>query len=324
MKKRPAIGDDISAACAHLKAGKLAAFPTETVYGLGAIAKNKKAVAKLYRTKRRPRAHPVIVHLPNANDIAQWAKNIPAAAKQLINAFMPGPLTLVLPKRKTVPPEVCGGGETVAVRVPAHPVAAALLRAVGEAIAAPSANRFGKLSATRAEDVAAEFDGSDIYILRGKSKNGIECAEGIESAVVGFYNGKPSLLRPGAISEARLIKTMGERFCPPPKNAKSPGRLPRHYAPQKPLTIIPEEQMEETAKNKSAAVLSPRRPKTVAPELWRKAETTPRQYARALYRNLRELDQTKAKTILAAAPPQTKNWQAITDRLTRAAQPPAK
>ena len=315
MKPAPVIGGDIDKASRQLKEGKLTAFPTETVYGIGALAKNNKAVAKIFRAKQRPRNHPLIVHLARAADIGEWAANVPAAAERLIKAFMPGALTLVLPKHPAAPSAVCGGGEYVGLRVPSHSAAAALLKKTGEAIAAPSANRFGRLTATTAEDVAAEFENVDVYILRGR------CTGGIESAIVGFYNGAPSLLRPGSIGEKQLSEVMGAKFAPPPQNARAPGMLPRHYAPQTPLVVTAEEKIATLARTyKNPAVLSARKPRNVKSEMWRRAQSSPQQYARNLYKLLHELDKTGADAIIAAAPPRAQEWNAVRDRLMRAAK----
>lgn len=313
-KIKPVIGDDITLAARRLRAGKLVAFPTETVYGIGALAADNKAVAKIYRAKNRPRSHPLIVHLPKAKDIQQWAADIPAAAARLIKAFMPGALTLVLPCGIDAPSIVCGGGDYVAVRIPAHPIARRLLKQTGAAIAAPSANRFGNLSATNAEDVAAEFANLDLYILRGK------CNIGIESSIVGFYGGRPSLLRPGGITKKQLRDVASIPFSAPPAFARAPGMLPRHYAPKTPLVVVAPSRLPFVIKSiNNPAVLSTRKPANIPPSMWRQASTDANQYARDLYKLLRELDNTKAKKIIATTPPPGTKWLAIRDRLTRAA-----
>lgn len=311
---KPLIGDDIAHAARRLRAGKLVAFPTETVYGLGALANDNNAVAKVYRIKNRPHSHPLIVHLPKPADAKKWAAHIPAAAEKLMKKFMPGALTLVLPRRDDVSAKVCGGGDYIALRAPAHPIAQKLLRLTGAAIAAPSANRFGRLSATCAEDVAAEFENFDIYILRGK------CNIGIESAIVGFYGGKPALLRPGGIDKKQLRDVAGLPFSSPPCFARAPGMLPRHYAPKTPLVIAKAAALASIIKTtKNPAVLSARKPKELPPAMWRRASGDAYQYGRDLYKLLRALDNAKAdKIFVAALPPGTK-WAACRDRLTRAA-----
>ena len=310
---KPVIGDNIALAARRLQNGKLVAFPTETVYGLGALANHPQAIAKIYRTKNRPRHHPLIVHLPNRADVAKWAITIPPAAKRLMRAFMPGALTLVLPRREDAPAAVCGGGDYIALRTPAHPVAKKLLQQTGAAIAAPSANRFGSLSATCAEDVAAEFAGCDIYILRGS------CNFGIESAIVGFYGGKPSLLRPGGIGKKQLRDVAGLPFVSPPSFARAPGMLPRHYAPKTPLIIIGASGIAAAVKTaKHPAVLSARKPAAVQKQRWRRAQADAEVYAQELYKLLRQLDNTKADKIFVAAVPSGAKWAAVRDRLSRA------
>ncbi len=314
MNHKPVIGDDIALAARRLRAGKLVAFPTETVYGLGALAQDNKAVAEIYRAKNRPHSHPLIVHLPKPADVRKWAADIPQAAAKLMQAFMPGALTLVLPRRAEVSSAICGGGDYVALRAPAHPLARKLLKQTGAAIAAPSANRFGRLSATCAEDVAAEFDNLDIYILRGK------CDFGIESAIVGFYGNKPSLLRPGGIGKKQLREVAGAPFCPPPPFARAPGMLPRHYAPKTPLVVVAAGCLHSAVKSTNhPAALSARKPANVDATLWRRASPDVCQYGRDLYKLLRELDNTKADKIFVAAPPPDAKWAAIRDRLNRAA-----
>ncbi len=315
---RPQIGVDVDFAARLLRGGKLAAFATETVYGLGALASDKKAVAAMYALKGRPSAHPSIIHLADFGEAEKWAR-IPPAAKKLAAAFMPGALTLLLPGLS---------GGAVALRVPAHPQARLLLQKTGGGIAAPSANRFGKISPTTAAHVRAEFPRADLYILDGG-----ECALGIESTIAGCLDGRLFLLRPGAVAAEDIAAAAEMPLSPPPAIA-APGRLPSHYAPRKPLALfsaealhamppvlrlkLPPPRGETEIAAAEAAVLSRRRPAKTAPELWRNAAACPREYARRLYGLLRELDETPAPAILAETPPETPEWAAIRDRLTRA------
>ncbi len=299
------IGGDVDAAARRLLAGKLAAFATETVYGLGARAEFPAAVAAMYALKGRPPNHPSILHLADFSEAGRWAE-IPAAAKKLAAALMPGALTLVLPAKSNF----FGGQKTVAVRAPNHPQAQKLLQKTG-GLFAPSANRFGKLSPTTAAHVRAEFPAADLYILDGGA-----CALGIESAIAGCLDGRLFLLRPGAVSAAEIEAAAGIRLSPPP-NLAAPGRLKIHYAPRKPLKII------AAAVPEHMAVLSRRRPKTTPPAWWRRAAESPQTYARRFYALLRELDETDAAAIGVELPPDLPEWAALRDRIFRAAGLPA-
>lgn len=297
------IGVDVEWAARRLLAGKLAAFATETVYGLGALAENADAVAAMYQLKGRPRGHPCILHLADFGEADKWA-DIPPAAQKLAAAFMPGALTLVLPAKKNA--TVFAGQKTAAIRVPQHPTAQKLLQKTG-GLFAPSANRFGKLSPTTAAHVLAEFPDADLYVLDGGA-----CGLGMESAIAGCLDGRLFLLRPGAVAAADIEAAAGMRLSPPPDIA-APGRLKTHYAPRKRLRIL------AAAPPDNIAVLSRRRPKTTPPRLWRRAAEEPRAYCRQFYALLRELDATDAAGIAAEMPPDLPAWAAARDRIARAA-----
>ena len=229
---------DIDAAARALRAGDLVAFPTETVYGLGADARNPEALRKVYALKGRPATHPLILHLHSAAELGQWVAEVPPAARRLAARFWPGPLTLVLRRAAGVSDVLTGGQDTLAVRVPAHPVARALLQAFGGGIAAPSANRYGRVSPTRAEHVREEFaDGLQVL-------DGGDCEIGLESSIVSLTGAQPLLLRPGAIPRAALEAELGEPLrtaMPDPAGTtapRMPGSTPQHYAPQTPLTLV--------------------------------------------------------------------------------------
>ncbi|MEO5676045.1 MAG: L-threonylcarbamoyladenylate synthase, partial [Usitatibacter sp.] len=204
------IGADVRRASALLKDGAVVAFPTETVYGLGADAANAKAVAKIFALKGRPAAHPLIVHFADPFAIGDWALEIPDAARALAGRFWPGPLTMILKKSARVPLEVTGGQETVGVRCPSHPMAQELLREFARigsgAVAAPSANKFGHVSPTTAAHVRDEF-GPDLFILDGGA-----CEVGLESTIVDLSRGAPVLLRPGGISREDIAMVLGEKL----------------------------------------------------------------------------------------------------------------
>ena len=220
-----------------LCAGGLVAFPTETVYGLGANALDARAVQGIFAAKERPAHDPLIVHLARAEDLAEVACRVPPVALRLAAHFWPGPLTLVLPRGPQIPPEVTAGGETVAVRVPAHPVAQALIRAAGVPVAAPSANRFGRLSPTRAEDVLADLDGRIDLLLDGGPT-----PVGVESTVLSLVTPRPTILRPGGVSRESLELLLGRvevlaQPVRPQEIAPAPGTLSQHYAPRAKLIL---------------------------------------------------------------------------------------
>jgi L-threonylcarbamoyladenylate synthase len=326
-----------------LRAGELVALPTETVYGLGADAANPEAVARIFSAKGRPADHPLIVHLADAASLAQWAQDIPQAAWDLAAAFWPGPLTLILKKQPWVPLAVTGGQDTVGLRVPAHPLTLDLLAAFATAcapgvagVAAPSANRFGRVSPTMAEHVREELGEKVSLILDGGP-----CTVGIESTIVDFSRGPPEILRPGAISPGDIARVTGLSPCVRGKagegregretrEAPRPrvsGSLAAHYAPLTPLRrVAPDALAGEVARfaraGRRVAVLahSSCAPREAGPAChWRTAPPEPAAYARALYANLRALDALGAETILVEEVPPDPAWQAIADRLGRAA-----
>lgn len=311
----------IDEAVAVLRAGGLVAFPTETVYGLGADASNSTAVKRIFAAKGRPHDHPLIVHVADAAQIGAWARKVPAAAQRLAKAFWPGPLTIILKRAPGVHDVVTGGQDTVALRVPSHPVAQALLRAFGGGIAAPSANRFGRVSATSAEHVRREFGAEVQCVLDGGP-----CEVGIESTIVDLSGEAPALLRPGHISAQQLAHVLG---VPPvaaqAASPRAPGMLSRHYAPQTPVMLMAPDLVLELAaslvrQGKRVAVLAR---STLQPVLqglvWVAGPLDAARYAHDLYANLRRLDEAGCDAILVEEPPLTPDWAAVRDRLTRAA-----
>lgn len=305
-----ATADTIAQAAAHLRRGELVAFPTETVYGLGADAASPAAVQKIFAAKGRPRDHPVIVHLAGQEQLDAWGV-VPPAAQQLAERFWPGPLTLVVPKRPAVPAEVTGGQPTVALRAPAHPVAQALLTAFGGGIAAPSANRFGRISPTTAQHVAEEFPELALIL------DGGPCAVGLESTIVDCTQTPVRILRPGGISAEALAELIGY----PPELAQRaqlrvPGMLARHYAPRTPCYLVAQAQPQA-----DEGVISRRARPIGVPGRWRTLPDEPAAYGRQLYAALRELDTLGLKAIWVEAVPEDDAWLAVRDRLRRAAQP---
>jgi len=312
---------EIAHAADVLRAGGVVAFPTETVYGLGADASSAAAVAKIYRLKGRPADHPVIVHLAPAHPLERWAREIPAAARRLAERFWPGPLTLILRRSASVLDAVTGGQDTVALRVPSHPVAQALLAAFDGGVAAPSANRFGRVSATTAAHVREEFGAAVEVVLDGGA-----CDVGIESTIVDVSAESPVLLRPGGVGLGALEAVLGAPLARATRDApRAPGTLKSHYAPVTPLMLVesdvaPELMASLVRQEKKVAVLSFSSMRPLLPGLtWLYAPADPHGYAHALYANLRELDASRSDLIVVESPPQRPEWAAVLDRLTRAA-----
>ena len=298
-----------------LQRGGLVGFPTETVYGLGADASSREAVARLYAVKRRPVDHPVIVHFADAKQAFEWAREVPEGAKKLAGKFWPGPLTLVLKRSKKAGDFVTGGQDTIGVRVPAHPVAQELLKAFGGGIAAPSANRFGQVSATTAAHVREDL-GKDVELVLDGGPSEV----GIESTIVDLSGESAVLLRPGRISRLELEQVLGtlvrEKRADSPRH---PGGLERHYAPKTPARLVPPHELDrEIARLRDKlAVLAFSRPDERV-EYWLRMPREPLGYAQRLYAALRELDDAQCESILIEAPPETPEWAGVRDRLVRA------
>ncbi len=308
--------------------GKLVAIPTETVYGLGADARNPAAVQKIYAAKGRPATNPLIIHIPNVDAIRDWAIEIPDTAWQLARAFWPGPLTLILKKHPNVSLAVTGGQETIALRVPNHPLTLALLAEFKGGIAAPSANRSGKISPTTAAHVRAELGTAVDYILDGGS-----CTLGIESTILSLLEPIPVILRQGSISASALQEILGDRVRQVGEledpTLSTPGSELSHYAPSQPLYLFDQNALLEKVKalsdqNISFSVMSfTEKPSEIKipTEQWILGSTNAERYAQQLYANLHDLDKIKTECILVESPPNTEPWFAIKDRLRRAAHP---
>ena len=306
---------EVRRAAEILRAGGLVAFPTETVYGLGADASSAKAMARLYAVKRRPADHPVIVHFDAAERAFTWARDVPAQARTLAERFWPGPLTLILKRSALAQDFVTGGQDNVGVRVPAHPVAHELLAAFGGGLAAPSANRFGHVSPTTAAHVRADLGGDVDLVLEGGPSE-----VGIESTIVDLSRADALLLRPGKISRGELESVLGRPVAEKAGDApRHSGGLERHYAPQTPARLVPVHELDrEIAKLKDrVAVLAFSRPDERV-EYWLRMPRDPQAYAHKLYAALRELDSAGCEAILIEAPPQAPEWAAVHDRLRRA------
>lgn len=287
----------IDAAVARLKEGSLVAMPTETVYGLAGDAMNPLAVRRIYATKGRPAGHPVIVHLSPEADPSEWGEMTPLA-RILAERFWPGPLTLIVRRKPQVPDEVTGGLDTVGLRVPSHPVAQALLSAFDGGLAAPSANRFGRISPTTAHHVQAEF-GSEIMVLDGGP-----AAVGIESTIIDVSTDMPCLLRPGAIDQESIEALVGALGT---SNTPAPGTLKSHYAPMTSLLLSHNPQLDRSrleAEGRTVAVLE---------------ATALEDHARNLYGELRRLDALGVDILIAEMATNVGIGLAINDRLSRAA-----
>ena len=310
----------IAAGAKALAASRLVAFPTETVYGLGANALDPDAVAAIFAAKGRPTDHPLICHVASADALAPLVAEVTPAARALASAFWPGPLTLVMPRSRAVPDAVTGGRDTVAVRVPAHPVALSLLRAFDGPVAAPSANRFGRPSPTTASDVADELGDAVAVILDGGP-----CEIGIESTVVDLTCDPPQVLRPGRISAEQVAQVLGGPVDAVPSGpARAPGMLESHYAPGARVEVVAGDQVVARAAALDAdgmrvAVLAPDAVNGLpAAVLVLGPVGGPDHYAARLYAAFRRADAEGAEVILAVPPPAEGIGVAVRDRLQRA------
>ena len=316
------MGDDIRRAVELLRQGELVALPTETVYGLGADALNPDAAARIFAAKERPADHPLIVHLPDAEQLTTWARDIPKEAIALARAFWPGPLTLILKKEEGVPDVVTGGQDTVGLRVPNHPVALELLRAFGSGIAAPSANRFGRISPTTAEHVRQELGDRVALILDGGP-----CQVGLESTILDLSRDVPVILRPGAIGVDDIARVIGRRPRLRGEEAQSDAAAPRvsgalaaHYAPRTPLELVPTEGLSARLCAGDAVLARVSAPEVLPADVtWIVAPADPAGYGHDLYAALRSLDESPCVRILVEALPDGPEWAAVVDRLGRAA-----
>jgi L-threonylcarbamoyladenylate synthase len=314
------------AAAAAIAAGQVVGLPTETVYGLAADAANRAAVAEIYRIKGRPADHPLIVHVLGEEQARLWGVWNPAA-QRLAAAFWPGPLTIVLRRLATAAPWACAGHSTIALRSPAHPVArevmTKLLGAGVTGIAAPSANRFGRVSPTSAAHVRADL-GTDVAIVLEGGVADI----GIESTIVDLSRDGAFLLRPGHITADDLAAVLQAPVAAPDREApKVSGSLASHYAPSAPLQLVPSANLQSAlaralAAGRRVALWSLESPlQQEARVMWRMQPRAVEAVERDLYRMMRELDELGADLILVEAPPQTDAWLAVNDRLQRAAAP---
>lgn len=338
----PASASMLAAAAADLAAGHLVAFPTETVYGLGARADDDAAVAQIFAAKGRPAHHPLIVHVADVAGAQAFAASCPPVAQRLMAAFWPGPLTVIVPRHPDRAGAAAGGQDTVGLRCPSHPVAQALLREAATlgvlGVAAPSANRFGHISPTRADHVRAEL-GAELTVLDGG-----ECDVGIESCIVDCSRGHPVLLRPGVLTVAQIEAAAGEPLRAPDAQApRASGTLVSHYAPRATLRLMSTAQLQSAlavwagpgpavfgaapstpVPTPTLAIYARGVPTSASPGampgwVYRPMPAQPLLAAHQLFADLRELDALGVSLIWVESPPDTPEWQGVLDRLTRAA-----
>ena len=319
--------DSISTAAQALQRGELLGLPTETVYGLAADASNDAAVAQIFAAKGRPADHPLIVHVADASSAAHFAQDVPAFAQALMTAFWPGPLTLIVPRLPSAASAATGGQNSVGLRCPSHPVAQAVLRAAAGldvwGVAAPSANRFGRVSPTTALHVQEEL-GTELLVLDGGP-----CAVGIESTIVDCTRGVPVLLRPGAITRAQIASVCGlqplSKEDLPEHTPRASGTLASHYAPQAKVRLMDAKALQaglDVLGTDAAHLAVYARTKLHSPSkqvLLRSMPFDPVATAQELFATLRQFDAAGVRLIWIETPPDTPDWEGVRDRLQRAA-----
>jgi L-threonylcarbamoyladenylate synthase len=315
--------NDIKQAVKILQQGGLVAFPTETVYGLGADAKNPAALAKIFQAKGRPMDHPLIVHLANQSQLTEWAREIPSVAYALIEAFWPGPLTLIFKKAAHVLDMITGGQDTVGIRMPSHPLAKILLESFGSGLAAPSANRFGRISPTTADAVREELGAAVDLVLDGG-----QCVVGVESTIIDVSAETPVILRPGMLTRAEIEVVLQQSVLTNQKNSpRVSGSHDSHYAPKTKTVLVDTKTIPQFL-----AAISPEQLPMAFVLVKTKflpregvdcvsMSTDPKDYAHDLYATLRELDKKNYQQIVIESVPVSDEWDAIRDRLGRATQP---
>ena len=315
----------IAEAARTVVAGGVVAFPTETVYGLGADASSDTAVAKIFAAKGRPSDHPLIVHIADAAQVTDYAGEVPLFAQKLMQAFWPGPLTVILPRRPGVAAAAAGGQDSIGLRCPAHPVALAFLQACKTGVAGPSANRFGRVSPTTAQHVASEF-GEDLLVLDGGP-----CDVGIESSIVDCTRGRPVLLRPGVLSRQQLEAACGETVLDKDgllaDNAapRAPGTLASHYAPDAKVRLMDTKAIQTAldvlGSDAAHIAVYARSIVRIQSEnvLYRRMPDDPVATAQQLFAVLRDFDAKGARLIWIETLPEAEAWEGVRDRVGRAA-----
>jgi L-threonylcarbamoyladenylate synthase len=314
------LNSNVIEAAAILSQGGLVAFPTETVYGLGADAKNPDAIARVFAAKGRPKSHPLIVHVASWALVEEWARDIPKEAFLLAQSYWPGPLTLILKKQKHVLDILTGGQDTIGLRIPRHPIALELLHVFGDGIAAPSANQFTRISPTTALAVQQELGAHVDVILDGG-----ECEVGLESTIVDLSSDKPRILRPGMILVTDLAQILEQpvvAISPESSSVRTAGMCELHYAPRTKTKLISSDQLTSLAVDNLPAVVIycsnfvvPKQENVTYIRMPNDAKS----YAHQLYQTLREADQANVELLLIECVPEGGEWEAIRDRLKKAA-----
>lgn len=313
---------DIKQAVKILQQGGLVAFPTETVYGLGADAKNPAALLKIFQAKGRPADHPLIVHIADKSQLMEWAQEVSPAANALIEAFWPGPLTLIFKKAPLVLDIITGGQDTVGIRMPRHPVAETLLQNFGSGLAAPSANRFGRISPTTADAVREELGATVDLVLDGG-----QCAVGVESTIIDVSTEIPVILRPGMVTKAEIEAVLQQSILTEQKNSpRVSGSHESHYAPKTKTHLVDAKNIPQFLGAMTPEQLPIAFVLVKTKFLPREGvdciamSTDPKQYAHDLYSTLRELDKKNYQQIIIESVPVNGDWDAIRDRLSRASK----
>ena len=310
-------------AAAHIRAGELVAFPTETVYGLGADASNDTAVAKIFAAKGRPADHPLIVHIASAAQVKHYASSVPAFAERLMQAFWPGPLTVILPRKPGVARAAAGGQNSIGLRCPAHPLALEFLTACNTGVAGPSANKFGRVSPTTAQHVMQEF-GATLLVLDGGP-----CKVGIESSIVDCTRAQPVLLRPGVLTREQLSAACGQAVLSPDYATddapRAPGTLQAHYAPNAKVRLMDAKAIQtalDLLGTDAAHIAVYARSIVRIPSanvLYRRMPDDALATAEQLFAVLRDFDAQEVKLIWIEPVPEAAQWDGVRDRLARAA-----
>lgn len=312
---------DAGAAVAALRRGGLVALPTETVYGLAGDARSPEALTRIYDVKGRPSTHPVIVHLPDASFLDQWAADVPAWARSLAEALWPGPLTLIVPRADDVLDAVCGGQPTVGLRVPAHPLTLEVLATFGDGLAAPSANRYGHVSPTTAQHVLDEL-GDLLDDSRDLVLDGGPCPVGVESTIIGAWDDSPRLLRSGLVTVDQVAALTGRPVSLITDDVRTPGSTAAHYSPRARVVPVEAEDLDVVAAELSVPFGLIALDGVDPPSAEHERLASPRDdvdYAHSLYAALRTADDAGLSVVIAVLPPDTGVGHAVRDRLTRAA-----
>jgi L-threonylcarbamoyladenylate synthase len=313
---------DVDRAVAALRAGDLVALPTETVYGLAGDASSLESLSKIFRAKGRPAHHPVIVHVASADEVGAWATDVPPWARLLMDTLWPGPLTVIVPRSSHVLDAVTGGQSTVGLRVPAHPLTLDVLDRFGGGLAAPSANRYGRVSPTTAADVVADL-GDQLDSERDLVLDGGPCEVGVESTIVGAWDAVPRLLRPGAVTSEQIRDITGLTPDSATDGVRAPGSTASHYAPRAQVVVVDAAELNATIEQ----VVDRHRVAVIAlaevasdPQVTRLAAPVDAdEYAQELYAALRKADVSGMDLVIAVPPPATGVGHAVRDRLNRAA-----